>query len=141
MPETWLVDEFPYELDQTATFRGNRDTIKLTGDDDDPGRAVAFYATGLGSGSATLLSDGEAISRATGDEDAELPVPVSSADATLKVQLDGVPAGARTGVAVYTATGELAEGISNAGAPRSSARSSPGPSCSPESSPTRTRPR
>lgn len=113
VPETWMIDEFPYELDRTATFSGDRDRIELVGDGDGPARAVALYADGLGSGSATLFSDGEAIARVIGDEDAELPVPVSNPGATLSVRLTGVPAGARAGVAVYTATDELAEGVGN----------------------------
>jgi hypothetical protein len=113
VPDTWFVNEFPYELEQTASFAGDGDRVELAGDQDDPERAVAFYATGLGSGSATLLSDGEAIARATGEDDAELPVPISSTSTTLEVRLDDAPTGARTGIAVYTATDELAEGVSN----------------------------
>ncbi len=113
VPKTWTIDEFPYSLEETTTFAGDRDKVRLTGDEDDPDRAVAFYARGLGSGSATLYNDGVPVARAFGEEDAELPVPVASTDTALSVRFEGVPAGARTGLAVYTATGELPEGVDN----------------------------
>lgn len=116
VPETWSVLEFPYTLDQTATFRGDRDEVVLGGDENDPARAVALFAAGLGSGSATLYSDGEPVARVLGgegEEGAALPVPVASTETTLSVRFDGASDAARAGLAVYTATDQLPAGVSN----------------------------
>jgi hypothetical protein len=74
---------------------------------------VSLAASGLGDGTATLFLDGEPVARATGDDDVEAPVPVLDGRPDVRVEVHGAPAGARTGLAVYEATGELPSGVTN----------------------------
>jgi hypothetical protein len=97
---------FPYELDDTRTLAGD-DRLEL-----DEGQAVTLVGTELGSGSATLLRDGQPVARVRTGDPQSAPLPIGGPE-TLRVRLDGAPDGARAGVAVYEATGELAPGVDN----------------------------
>lgn len=110
VPEEVVVGGFPYDLGDTLTLRdGDRhDLPELDGD-----RALTLVGSGLGGGSATLYRDGEAIARVRSGEALAVPVPIGSTDPTLRIRYDGTPDGARAGVAVYEATGELAAGVSD----------------------------
>lgn len=77
-------------------------------------RAVSLVTDGLGDGSATLLVDGIPVARAFSDEPVEAAVPAyAAANIDLRVRLDGTPADARVGVAVYEDTGRLADGVTD----------------------------
>lgn len=101
---------FPYTLDGTATLGtgGSHQLDELDGD-----RAVTLVGSGLGAGSATLLSDGEPVARVRAGQPSAAPVPLGGSEALLEVRYDGAPTDARAGVAIYEATGELAPGVSN----------------------------
>lgn len=109
VPRQVSVAGFPYALERTAAVTPG-EGLRL--DRSDQELAVSLVASDLGSGSATLLVDGEAVARARGGEDVELPVPVGSGQ-RLRVRLDGAGPQSRAGVAVYESTGELAEGVDN----------------------------
>jgi hypothetical protein len=110
VPDRVAVAGFPYELEDTAVLDGGGRTELKGGTAD---RAVSLVASGLGNGSATLYVDGEAVTRAFGDDAVELPVPVGAPLGTVRVQLHGAPADAHAGIAVYRATGDLAAGVSD----------------------------
>ncbi|WP_193605211.1 hypothetical protein [Nocardioides dongkuii] len=110
VPQRVAVHGVPYELTGGDPIEGEDDRLRLRGSEEE--RAVAFAASGLGSGSATLLVDGTAVARVVGGEGLEQPVPVGDAGATLRVRLDGAPDGAETGVAIYESAG-LAPGVDN----------------------------
>ncbi|MDN4162442.1 hypothetical protein [Nocardioides abyssi] len=104
------VAGFPYALSTTEVL-DDGDRVRLP--ETTATRAVSLVATGLGSGAATLYEAGEAVGRVRGAEAVDVPVPVSTLGTTLRVEVDGAPAGARVGVAVYEGTGALAEGVDN----------------------------
>ncbi len=110
VPAEIEVLDFPYDLEE---LRELTDDPRLRLDASDHDRAVLLAATGLGSGSATLYSDGEAVARVRAGEPLAEPVTIGGADADLRVRLDGTDDTARAGVAVYEATGELAPGVSD----------------------------
>ena len=113
VPEEVAIHGFPYALADRDGVEGADDRLRLDGSDEQ--RAVSLVGSGLGAGSATLFVDGSAVARVFADDPVAVPVPVaaSDADAVLRVELYDTPAGARTGVAVYDATGELAPGTDN----------------------------
>jgi len=110
VPDEIAIHGFPYALADRDGVEGADDRLRLPGSDER--RAVSLVGNGLGSGSATLFVDGSAVARVFAGRPVAVPVPVaaSDADAVLEVELHDTPAGARTGVAVYDATGELAPG-------------------------------
>lgn len=114
VPQRVAVYGFPYELTGTEPFTGPRDRLRLQhAADADRWRAVSLVASGLGGGYATLYLDGQPVARAAGADDVEVPVPVFDGEPTLRVELDGAPAEARAGVAIYGATGDLPNGVTN----------------------------
>jgi hypothetical protein len=110
VPERVVVSGFPYELEDTSVLDGGGRT-RLDGGTDD--RAVSLVASGLGDGSATLYVDGEAAARAFGDDAVELPVPLGAPSGEVRVRLDGAPADAHAGIAVYRTTGDLPDGATD----------------------------
>lgn len=108
VPERVSVTGFPYTLERTETLAAD-ETLKLTGSHEY--QAVSLVARDLGSGSATLLVDGEPVARARDDE--VLPPVPAWPGQRLEVRVDGAGSQARTGVAVYESTGELADGVDN----------------------------
>ena len=108
VPGQVSVVGFPYDLERTETLAPD-DVVKVSGANQH--QAVSLVARDLGSGSATLLVDGEAVARARSDEVVP-PVPVGPGQ-RLRVRLDDAGTQARTGVAVYESTGELASGVDN----------------------------
>ncbi|MFC6342852.1 hypothetical protein ACFP8W_12765, partial [Nocardioides hankookensis] len=110
VPQAATISGFPYAVSDTEVFPSARP--RLTLDETDSERAVSLVASDLGDGSATLWADGEAIARARGDQQVTAPVPTGAT--TLQVRFDGIGDGAQAGIAVYDATGELADGVSNA---------------------------
>jgi hypothetical protein len=100
---------FPYELATVAELTDETTHV----DPADHDQALVLAASGLGEGSATLYSNGDPIARVRGDEQVSAPVAVFEAGIDLEVRLDRADDGARVGVAVYEATGELAPGVSN----------------------------
>lgn len=111
VPRDLTVSGFPYSLADTEELDG-AERLKL--EKSDEWRAVTLVARGLGSGSATLYSNGEAVARVRGDERSAAPVWVGDEGTALRVRLDGAAEGAQTGLAVYEATGQLAPGVANA---------------------------
>lgn len=113
VPEEITVHGFPYEYAEARDLSGAGDQLRLPASDEN--RAVSLVATGLGSGSATLVLDGTPVSRAFDGEPVEAPVPAyaSSEDTRVSVRLDGAAPDARVGVAVYDATGDLPEGVTD----------------------------
>lgn len=111
VPRTIDVQQFPYGLAQLDDVTDDQVHV----DPRDHDQAVLLAASGLGAGSATLYSQGEAVARVRGDEQLSAPVALGAAGIDLEVRFDGAAAGARAGVAVYEATGELAPGISAGG--------------------------
>lgn len=111
VPRHVAVYGFPYDLTGTRTGSGDDGRVRLRGAD--RWQAVSLAASGLGAGTATLLVDGEPAARATGNRDVEVPVPLFDGAPDLRVRLDGAPAGARAGLAVYEATGGLPSGVTN----------------------------
>lgn len=110
VPETIDVLGFPYVLDDTASL-GDDDRHALSEVRGE--RAITLVGSGLGDGSATLLSDGEPVARVRSGDELAAPVPVGETRPLLEVRYDGTPSDARAGIAVYEATGELASGVSN----------------------------
>ncbi|WP_395694014.1 hypothetical protein [Nocardioides sp.] len=111
VPSRVSVYGFPYAVSRTLDFPAGRPRLLLSDTADD--RAVSLVARGLGRGSATLYADGEPVARAFGDQDVEVPVPTAAT--RFRVRFDRAPASARAGVAVYDWTGELADGVADAG--------------------------
>lgn len=113
VPEEITIHGFPYELSGRDPLEGRDDRLRL--DAGEERRAVSLVGSGLGSGSATLYVDGAAVARVVAGEPVAVPVPVPSpdVDVVLRVDLHDTPAGARTGVATYDATGGLAPGVDN----------------------------
>jgi hypothetical protein len=109
VPQEVTIGGFPYAVSDTAVFPSARPRLRI--DETDADRAVSLVASDLGGGSATLYADGEPIARARGDQELAAPVPTGAT--TLRVRFVGVPDGARAGLAVYDATGELAPGLDN----------------------------
>ena len=111
VPDSIDVLDFPYDLTDLTDLTDGKAHV----DKADHDQAVLLTASGLGGGSATLYSDGEAVARVRGGEHEQVaaPYPLADADADLRVRFDGTGDGARAGVAVYEATGELAPGVSN----------------------------
>ncbi|MBA2956017.1 hypothetical protein GON03_16890 [Nocardioides sp. MAH-18] len=110
VPATIDVLGFPYTFEETEELgEGERHQL----DELDGERAITLVGSDLGDGSATLLSDGEPVARVRTGEASAAPLPVGGTDPVLEVRYDGTPAGARAGVAIYEATGELAAGVSN----------------------------
>jgi hypothetical protein len=107
VPATIDVQQFPYGLAQLADVTDDQVHV----DPRDHDQAVLLAARGLGTGSATLYSQGEPIARVHGDQQVSAPVAIGVAGIDLRVRFDGTGADARAGVAVYEATGELAPGV------------------------------
>jgi hypothetical protein len=110
VPDHVTVDGLGYAVEDTTVLDGGERTHLDGGTAD---RAVSLVASGLGAGSATLYLDGEAVSRAFGDDAVELPVPIGAPSGDLRLEVEGVPADAHTGVAVYRATGEMPAGVTD----------------------------
>ena len=110
VPGSIEVLGFPYALEQTNELSDGAD-VRIRGTSTD--QAVTLAASGLGSGSATLYQDGEAVARVRSGQQLAVPLPIYDASPTFRVQLDGAPAEARTGLAVYRSTGALADGVSD----------------------------
>lgn len=104
------VLDVPYALDDRHELT---DDPRLRLGDAGHDRALLLVATGLGSGTATLYADGEAVARVRADDPLAAPVTIGDTEADLRVRLDGTDGAARAGVAVYEATGELPPGVSN----------------------------
>lgn len=113
VPSQIAVLGFPYELADQEAVASTDDRLELGPSDEQ--RAVSLVGSGLGSGSATLSINGTAVARVFADQPVAVPVPVpaSDSDDLLTVDVHDAPADARTGVAVYDATGELAPGVDN----------------------------
>uniref|UniRef100_UPI002600D708 hypothetical protein n=1 Tax=Nocardioides sp. TaxID=35761 RepID=UPI002600D708 len=109
VPQEVAISGFPYTLTSTSSLTEDHG-LKVP--ESDQSQAVSLVASDLGSGTATLFLDGEAVARARGSQDLELPVPVGGGQ-RLRVEIDGAGPQARVGVAVYEATGELAPGVDN----------------------------
>jgi len=110
VPGSIEVLGFPYALEQTNELSdGTAVRIRSTSTD----QAVTLAASGLGSGSATLYQDDEAVARVRSGEPLAVPLPIYDASSTFRVRLDGAPTGARAGLAVYRSTGALADGVSD----------------------------
>lgn len=97
---------FPYRL---------VDQVPVTDDALDLGpaeveRAVRLSGTGLGSGTLTLVRDDVAVARVSAEYPVSVPVPVPTEGSSLRVVQDGVPATARSSLAIYQRSG-LAEGV------------------------------
>jgi hypothetical protein len=110
VPRSIDVLGFPYRLSGLVDL--SVDTTHVAPADRD--RAVVLVATGLGDGIATLYSDDTPIARARPGEQVSVPVDLGDAGADLQVRFDDTDHHARAGVAVYEATGELAQGVTNA---------------------------
>lgn len=110
VPQQITVQGFPYELTTTPDLSADPETTLAEADED---RAVSLVARDLGTGSATLFVNDEAVARVRGDEELAAPVPVYDIASTLRVRLDGASEGARVGLAVYAETGALAPGVDN----------------------------
>jgi hypothetical protein len=101
---------FPYTFEETEELgQGERHQL----DELDGERAITLVGSGLGDGSVTLLSNGEPVARARAGQASAAPLPIGGSGPLLEVRYDGTPDGARAGVAIYEATGELAAGVSN----------------------------
>jgi hypothetical protein len=107
VPSSIDVLGFPYDLESTESDS----SVKLDGGATE--RAVSLVGHDLGSGSATLFSDGTAVARVRGDEQVAAAYPVGVGGVDLTVHLDGTPDGAEAGLAIYAATGQLATGVDN----------------------------
>lgn len=109
VPDRVSVHGFPYDLiDSGAVPEGEAWFVR--GPQAVP-QSVSLVGRGLGSGSATLYADDEAVSRVFGDG-VGAPVPVAG-DVALTVRYDGAPGDSRTGLAFYEATGEPAPGVAD----------------------------
>lgn len=109
VPGTIAVQQFPYALTRLADLTDDETHVDPAEHD----QAVLLAASGLGDGSATLYSQGEAIARVRGDEQVSAPVALGEAGIDLTVRFDGAGPRARAGAAVYEATGALAPGVSD----------------------------
>lgn len=74
--------------------------------------AVILVASGLGTGTATLFAQGEPVARLRAGERVAPAVLVEGA-ANLYVRFDGAGSHAKAGIAIYTATGEQASGVTD----------------------------
>ena len=108
VPATIDVLDFPYALRDLHELD---DAFRVQPSDGE--QAVALAASGLGSGSATLYADGEAVARLRGDQQVAAPYPIGDGGTGLEVRFSGTGPGARAGVAVYAATGEMPDGVSD----------------------------
>ena len=121
VPEEVSIHGFPYELSDSRALEDAGDTLRLEASDES--RALVLVGTDLGSGSATLYVDDVAVARVFAGDQVGIPVPLPPSDArtAVRVEVDraptapeaSAPAGARTGVAIYDATGDLAPGLAN----------------------------
>jgi hypothetical protein len=112
VPDEISILGFSYDLAGQDPFEDGGGRIELDASEEQ--RAVSLVGRGLGSGSATLFVDDAAVARVFAGAPVSVPVPVpSDLGAVLRVELHDTPADARTGVAVYDATGELAPGVDN----------------------------
>ena len=109
VPAEASISGFPYDLTRGVELAATEPRLTLDRDDE---RAVSLVARDLGTGSATLYADGEAIARVRGDE--HLTAPVPTAATRMRVRFDGTPSDARAGLALYDSTGELAAGVTDA---------------------------
>lgn len=111
VPAQVRLSGFPYALTRVAH---PRDGQRVSVGGDVTGRAAVLVAHGLGSGTATLVLEGQPIARLVRDgRSAPVPLLAGSARDQMYVALDGAPRGARVGIALYDRTGELADGVSN----------------------------
>ncbi|KQW49176.1 hypothetical protein ASC77_10815 [Nocardioides sp. Root1257] len=108
VPEDLAILGFPYTLSRTVELSAADPALVMEQDDD---RAVSLVGRDLGSGSVTLLADGEPIARARGDEAVEAPVPTAAT--RLRIRLDGASSDARAAVAIYHSTPGLAPGTTD----------------------------
>ncbi|WP_028643065.1 hypothetical protein [Nocardioides sp. URHA0020] len=109
VPGSIELQGFPYDLTDLVDLTDDPTHVEPA----DHEEAVLLAASGLGPGSATLYSDGQAVARVRGDEQISVAYPVGDGGTGLQVRLHDADPGARAGVAVYEATGALASGIDN----------------------------
>lgn len=89
-----------YDLEEIRDLEPGREvTFPLLDEGQVERRAVALVASGLGDGTATLLSHGRPVTRLV--EGRELSPTLALWLTTLEVELDGAPVGASVGVALY----------------------------------------
>ena len=72
---------FPYDLERTSELTDGDVRVRKTSTD----QAVTLAASGLGSGSATLYQDDEAVARVRSGEPLAVPLPIYDASSTFRV--------------------------------------------------------
>ncbi|HXH76979.1 hypothetical protein [Nocardioides sp.] len=117
VPEEIAIHGFPYDFAGTDSIEDGGVWLEL--DSSEEPRAVSLVANGLGSGSATLYLGDTAVARVFEGDEVGYPVPLPASEGApaplLRVELHDASTDARTGVAIYEATGELAPGLSHGG--------------------------
>lgn len=111
VPARIRVLDFPYAL---LSVRSLADSAHLQPSDHE--QAVVLAASDLGTGSATLYADGQAVARVRGDQQVAAPYPIGNGGTGLQVRLSGAGPDARAGVAIYEATGATASGVTHGSA-------------------------
>jgi len=110
VPRDIEVLGFPYALSELTELTVDSTDLARS----EHPRAVVLTASGLGSGVATLYSNEQPIARVRPGEQVSAPVDLDTGAADLRVRFTDTAHHARAGVAVYEATGELAQGVANA---------------------------